>query len=121
MTVLRVSVIVQSLDHQGAIDRYQRLLGTSPVDEFHIPGRDLIATVFAGLSVLSGSTESLATLRDLRGIFFVDSLKELEEQILRSGWKIEGTLGPAGNVLVRDPDGNLLELVEQPAEHQSGL
>jgi catechol 2,3-dioxygenase-like lactoylglutathione lyase family enzyme len=121
VTVLRVSVIVQSPDRQGAVDRYQRLLGAPPVDEFHIPGRDLIATVFAGLSVLSGTPEALAPLGDLRGIVFVDSLKEMEDRLVKSGWKLEGTLGPAGNALVRDPDGNLLEVVEHPAEHQTGL
>jgi hypothetical protein len=116
VTVLKVSVIVQSSDRQGATERYQRLFASTPVDEFPIPGHDLVATVFAGLSVLSGAPEALAPLRDLRGIVFVESLKEMAGRIAKSGWKIEGTLGPAGNVLARDPDGNLLEFVEQPAD-----
>jgi hypothetical protein len=33
-----------------------------------------VATVFAGFSVLSGTPEALAPVRDLRAIVFVDSL-----------------------------------------------
>jgi hypothetical protein len=85
------------------------------MDEVHIPGRDLMATVFAGFSVLSGTPEALAPVRDLRGVVFVDSLKEMEGQLVRAVWKIEGTIGPAGNLLARDPDGNMLEFVEESA------
>ena len=119
MTVFSVSVIVQSNDRQSAIDRYQRLLGAHPIDEFHIPGRGLMATVFAGFSVLSGTPEALAPVRDLRAIVFVDSLKEMEGRLVKAGWKLEGSLGTAGNVLARDPDGNLLEFVEEAADEPS--
>jgi hypothetical protein len=46
---------------------------------------------------------------------FVSSLKEIEELIVETGWTREGTLGSTGSMLARDPDGNLLEFVEEPA------
>jgi hypothetical protein len=116
MKVLRASVVVHSTDRERALDRYERLLAAPPIAEFYIPGRDLVVTVFAGLSVLSGSTEALAPVRDLRATVFVDSLKEIEELLIKTGWAREGTLGSStGSMLARDPDGNLLEFVEEPA------
>jgi hypothetical protein len=60
MTVFRASVIVHSTDLQGALHRYEQLFAAHPIHEFHIPGRDLVVTAFAGFSVLSGSAEALA-------------------------------------------------------------
>jgi hypothetical protein len=116
VTVFRASIIVHSTDRQSALDRYERLFAAHPIDEFHIPGRDLVVTVFAGFSVLSGSDEALAPVRDLRATVFVDSLKEVEELLVETGWTREGTLGSTGSMLARDPDGNLLEFVEEPAD-----
>jgi hypothetical protein len=116
MKVLRASVVVHSTDRESTLHRYQRLFAAHPIAEFHIPGRDLVVTVFPGLSVLSGSAEALAPVRDLRATVFVDSLKETEELLDKMGWIREGTLGSStGSILARDPDGNLLEFVEEPA------
>jgi hypothetical protein len=73
-------------------------------------------TIFAGFSVLSGSAEALAPIRDLRATVFVDSLKEMEELLVETGWTREGALGSKGSMLARDPDGNLVEFVEEPAK-----
>jgi hypothetical protein len=121
VTVLRVSVILQSTDRQRALERYQRLVGARPAAEFHIPGRELVVTAFAGFSVLSGSAEALARVRALRATVFVDSLKETERQLVEAGWTSEGALGPTGSLLSRDPDGNLLEFVEELTDHQGRI
>jgi hypothetical protein len=120
MTVVRASVIIQSTDQQMAHKRYQHLFEARPLNEFHIPGRDLVVTAFAGFSVLSGSAEALAPLRDLRATVFVNSLKETEDLLVETGWTREGTLGSPGSMLARDPDGNLLEFVEEPTAEPSG-
>ncbi len=112
MKVLRTSVVIHSTDHQSALRRYEKLFAAHFTNEFHIPRRDLVVTVFPGFSILSGSAEALASLRDLRATIFVDSLKELEEQLVETGLMTEGTLGSKGSILVRDPDGNLIEFVE---------
>jgi catechol 2,3-dioxygenase-like lactoylglutathione lyase family enzyme len=116
MKVLRASVVLQSTDRQAALRRYERLFAARPV-EFQVPGRDLVVSAFAGLSLLSGSSEALAPVRGLRGTVFVDSLREVEELLVETGWTKEGTLGSStDSVLVRDPDGNLLEFVQEPAD-----
>jgi hypothetical protein len=118
LKVIRASVILQSNDKQAAVNRYEQLFSTPPMREFRIPGRELIVSAFAGFSVLSGSNESLASLRDLRATVFVESLKETMERLIGNGWRKEGTLGSAGSILARDIDGNLLEFVEESVEIQ---
>jgi hypothetical protein len=120
MRVTRASVVVQSTDRQRARERYQGLLGAPPLNEFQIPGADLVVTAFAGLSVLSGSAEALASVGDLRATVFVESLKAVEELLVGTGWAREGSLGATGSLLARDPDGNLLEFVEEPAFKAGG-
>jgi hypothetical protein len=113
--VLRTSVIFQSTDGEAALHRYERLFATHPANEFQIPGRQLVVSAFAGFSILSGSSEALAPVSDLRATVFVDSLQGIEKQLVETGWTKEGTLGPkGGSLLVRDPDGNLLEFAMSP-------
>jgi hypothetical protein len=114
VTVLRVSAVIQCKD-PSAVRLYEQLFASRPIHEFRIPGRELVVTAFAGFSVLSGSAEALAPVRDLRATVFVSSLKEIEELIVETGWTREGALGPEGSMLARDPDGNLLEFVEEPS------
>jgi catechol 2,3-dioxygenase-like lactoylglutathione lyase family enzyme len=70
--------------------------------------------VFPGLSVLSGEPSALAPLADLRATVFVGSLREAEADLRQAGWVIEGPLGAGASLLARDPDGNLIEFVENP-------
>jgi hypothetical protein len=119
VTVLRTTLVVPSTDRSGAVSRCRTLFAAPPLAEFHLPGRDLVVTVFPGLSVLSGSTEALSPLRDLRGTVFVDSLGALEARLVANGWTRQGSLGSAGSLLARDPDGNLLEFVEEMPPNQS--
>jgi hypothetical protein len=112
--VLRWSIIVPGQDRQSAVDRYQRLFGSHPINEFHIPERDLLVTAFAGFSVLTCTREALAPVRNPRATLFVDSLKEMEERLVKTGWKLEGTLGSDRSLLARDSDGNMFEFVEEP-------
>jgi len=45
-------------------------------------------------------------------------LPETETKLRQTGWATEGRLGAEGGLLARDPDGNLIELVEDPGEVQ---
>ena len=98
----------------AAVQRYQPLLGIPPAHELSIPERDLAVTVFAGLSVISGPADALASVRDLRATAFVDSLADTRAQLAESGWTTEGSLGAGKSLLARDPDGMLAEFVEIP-------
>jgi hypothetical protein len=41
------------------------------------------------------------------------TLKKIEKLLVETGWTREGTLGSTGSMLARDPDGNLIEFVEE--------
>jgi hypothetical protein len=117
MGVLRAVPVVQSTDKTRAIARYGQLLGAKALDEFPVGDRNLVVTVFPGLSLLSGPAEALAAFGgDLRCTVFVDSLVETVELLGLTGWTEEGSLGGAGSLVARDPDGNLFEFVQAPQE-----
>jgi hypothetical protein len=114
MNVLGSSAIVRSTDHSAAVRRYQALLGAPPLNEFPITDRALTVTIFPGLSVLSGELSALSPLAELRATVFVGSLRETEAELRQNGWSTEGPLGAGASLLARDPDGNLIEFVEDP-------
>ena len=112
MNVLGSAAIVRSTDRASAVSRFTAIFGVPPLHEFQIEGRDLSVTVFPGVSVLAGSASALAVLADLRATVFVGSLSEAEAELRAGGWMTEGPLGGGASLLARDPDGNLLEFVE---------
>jgi hypothetical protein len=112
MSVLSISAVVQSTDHDAAVQRYELLLGTTPRREFTIPGRGLTVTVFPGISIISGAPGALAPIQALRATVFVDSLPETKARLTRTGWTTEGSLGSGTSLLARDLDGTLAEFVE---------
>ena len=112
MNVLGSAAIIRSTDRASAVRRFTAIFGVPPLHEFQIEGRDLSVTVFPGVSVLAGSASALAVLADLRATVFVGSLSEAEAELRAGGWTTEGPLGGGASLLARDPDGNLLEFVE---------
>ena len=115
MNVLGSAAIVLSTDRAGAVSRLAAIFGAPPLHEFQIDGRALSVSVVPGVSILAGSTSALAALADLRATVFVGSLSEAESELRAGGWTTEGTLGGGASLLARDPDGNLLEFVENPS------
>jgi hypothetical protein len=111
MKILGSAAIVRSSDREGAVRRFAAIFGTAPIHEFPIEGRDLNVSVFPGVSVLSGPASALA---DLRATVFVYSLSDAETELHKEGWTTAGELGGGASLLARDPDGNLLEFVENP-------
>jgi len=114
MNVLGSAAVVRSTDRDAAVRRYEALLGVPPLHEFPIVERELNVAVFPRLSVLSGEPSALAPLADLRATVFVGCLPETEAELLQTGWATEGPLGAGASLLARDPDGNLIEFVENP-------
>jgi hypothetical protein len=112
MNVLGTAAIVMSTDHDAAVRRYEAVFGAPPLREFPIVHRGLHVAVFPGLSVLSGEASALTPLTDLRATVFVGSLREAETALRQTGWATEGSLGEGASLLARDPDGNLIEFVE---------
>jgi hypothetical protein len=114
MNVLGSAAIVQSTDRARAVSRFAVIFGAPPLHELQIDGRDLSVSVFPGVSVLAGSSSALRPLAYLRATLFVGSLAEAEAELRAGGWTTEGSLGGGASLLARDPDGNLLEFVENP-------
>jgi hypothetical protein len=114
MNVLGSAAIVQSTDQAGAVARYAAIFGAPPLQEFQIDGRDLSVSVFPGVSVLAGPATALEALTALRATVFVGSLSQAEAELRAGGWSTEGALGDGASLLARDPDGNLIEFVENP-------
>ena len=108
MNVLGSAAIVQSTDQAGAVARYAAIFGAPPLQEFQIDGRDL------SVSVLAGPASALGALTALRATVFVGSLSQAEAELRAGGWSTEGALGDGASLLARDPDGNLIEFVENP-------
>jgi hypothetical protein len=114
MKILGSVAVVPSTDRDGAVRRFTTIYGAPPLHEFPIEGLGLNVTVFPGVSVLSGPASALADLANLRASVFVGSMAEAEVELRAAGWAIEGSLGAGASLLARDPDGNLLEFVENP-------
>ena len=115
MNIIGSAAIIRSTDQIGAVRRFTAIFGAPPLHEFPIDGRDLTVSVFPGLSVLAGPASALRPLADLRATLFVESLLAAEAELLAAGWTAEGALGGGASLLARDPDGNLIEFVENPA------
>ena len=116
MKILGSAAIVRSSDHEGAVRRFAAIYGAQPLHEFPIEGRNLNVSVFPGISLLSGPESALSELANLRASVFVESLAEAAAELQESGWTIEDGLGAGASLLARDPDGNLLEFVENPGD-----
>jgi hypothetical protein len=114
MNVLGSAAIIRSNDRAGAVSRFAAIFGAPPLHEFAIDGRDLTVSVFPGVSILAGPALALAPLDDLRATVFVRSLSQAAAELRAGGWTTEGALGDGASLLARDPDGNLLEFVENP-------
>jgi|HubBroStandDraft_4_1064222.scaffolds.fasta_scaffold454553_2 hypothetical protein len=114
MKILGSSTIVRSTDRGAAVSRFSAIFGVAPLHQFPIEGRDLTVDVFPGLSILSGPAPALDELADLRATVFVVSLAEAQTELTDEGWTTVGSLGSGASLLVRDPDGNTLEFVENP-------
>jgi hypothetical protein len=117
MNVLGSAAIIQSTDRAAAVSRFAAIFGAPPLHEFQIDGRDLSVSVFPGVSVLAGPASALEPLTGLRATVFVGSLSEAEAELRAGGWTTEGALGRGASLLAQDPDGNLLEFVENFALH----
>jgi hypothetical protein len=113
VSVLSINVVVPSIDRDAAVARYKELLGADVVTQFELPGGSFTVTVLPGISVLSGSEDTLAPVREVRASLIVDSLAQTREQLERSGWVINGSLGSPDSFLARDLDGALFEFVER--------
>jgi predicted enzyme related to lactoylglutathione lyase len=117
MRVVGVSVPVLTADIESAIQRYQALLHEEVRARFVIPERRLTVALLGDIALISGTERDLVPLREVRATLTVDSLAEFESHFRASGAVIlqPPTHTPAGrNMVVRDIEGVVFELVEPP-------
>jgi hypothetical protein len=114
VSVQGISVVVKTSDRQAAVEQYGALLQSDILEEFEIEVSGLTVTVFPGLSILSGTEAALSVADSLVATAFVDSIGSTEQQLVKAGWTIAGSLGSPNSLLARDANGSIIEFVERP-------
>src|SRR5262249_13472638 len=121
MKIARITAPVLTVDQErfeDTIGFYQRLLGEEVRARLKNPTGRLDFALVGSMLVIGGAPEDLASRRDLKATFVVDSLDQWRDQMGRIGAEIvEGPApGPmsAGRAVgrfmfVRHPDGSLFE------------
>ena len=115
MKIVGVSVPVLTGDIDRAIPRYEAFTGERVKMRFVVPERRLTVALLGTVTLISGDEQALAPLRELRATFIVDSIVEFESHLRSSGATIlqPPTATPMGrNMIARDVEGTVLELVE---------
>jgi hypothetical protein len=115
MAITGLAVVVKSTDRDAAVAQYCALLESDLLDEFTIGDTGLTVSVLPGISILSGTTAALSQAKALVATAFVDSLEEMQGQLVKTGWDVGGSLGSPNSILARDADGSMIEFVEQPS------
>ncbi len=120
MRIVGVSVPVLTADIESAIARYEALLREKIKARFVIPERGLTIALLGEVTLIGGAERDLAPLKEVRATFTVDSLAEFEAHLRASGATIlqPPAPTPAGrNMVVRDVEGVVFELVEPRSPH----
>jgi predicted enzyme related to lactoylglutathione lyase len=118
MKVVAVSVPVITQDIDRAIPHYEALTGERVKARFVVPGRGLTIALLGSVTLISGDEGALASMRELRATFIVDSLADFEAHLRSNGGTIlqPPTPTPAGrNMVARDVEGTVFEFVEPSA------
>jgi predicted enzyme related to lactoylglutathione lyase len=115
MRVVGVSVPVLTRDIDRAIPHDEALTGERVKARFVVPGRGLTIALLGSVTLISGDEVALASMRELRATFIVDSLADFEAYLRSNGGTIlqPPTPTPAGrNMVARDVEGTVFEFVE---------
>jgi catechol 2,3-dioxygenase-like lactoylglutathione lyase family enzyme len=127
MKIARVTAPVLTVGKESfedAIGFYQRLLGEPVRARLTNPTGRLELALIGSMLVIGGAPEELASRRDLKATFIVDSLEQWRNEMDRIGAEIvepplPGPMSAAGAVgrfmFVRHPDGNLFEYFQPDA------
>ncbi|HEY0330345.1 MAG TPA: hypothetical protein VGC77_14770 [Rhodopseudomonas sp.] len=105
---------------EAAVGFYEQLFGQSARLRFDYPERELKLAQVASLLIVAGSAQSLAPFVDTEATFLVDEIEAFAASLPGQGAAIERPLKavPTGrNMLVRHPDGMLVEYVEHRDKH----
>jgi predicted enzyme related to lactoylglutathione lyase len=100
---------------EQAITFYERIQGISCERRVHIPETGIDAAKVGGFLIFTGAPESLARVRDVSAIFYVDSLASFLPWLNENGAEILAgprTVTSGQNATVRNPDGLIVEYFE---------
>ena len=100
---------------EQAIAFYERIQGLSCERRVHIPETGIDAAKDGGFLIFTGAPESLARVRDVNAIFYVDSLAAFLLWLSENGAEILAgprTVTGGRNATVRNPDGLIVEYFE---------
>ena len=110
----------QERNLDSAIARYEALTGERVEARFVMPERGLTIARLGPVTIIAGTEQALALLREVQATFTVDSLAEFEAHLRASGATIlqPPSPTPAGeNMVAKDVDGAVFEFVEPRSKH----
>ena len=104
----------------AAVAFYEALLGQERRLAFDYPEHDLRLAQVASILFIAGTDDSLAPFRATGATFMVEDLDAFAAHLPTTGSTIVAAAKPVPtgrNMLVRHPDGMLVEYVEHAAKH----
>ena len=116
---MRVPILTSDID--AAIARYEALTGEVVRERFELPNGRVQIAILGSLTIIAGTSPEIGVLREVRATLIVDSLAEFEAHLRAAGATMlqRPARTPAGtNMIVRDVDGTVLELVEPHPEER---
>ncbi|MBV8793688.1 MAG: VOC family protein [Hyphomicrobiales bacterium] len=111
--VFRLYVALDKFEQ--AIAFYEWIQGLSCERRVHIPETGMDAAKVGGFLIFTGAPQSLARVRDVNAIFYVDSLAAFVPWLSENGAEILAgprTVTGGRNATVRNPDGLIVEYFE---------
>ena len=122
MKILNIMVrkCVSLDDFDKTVDFYEHILKQQARLSFDYPEYQLKLAQVSSILIIGGNEESLAPFIETDATFYVDGIKEYEAYLPTVGATIAKASQkvPTGhNMLVRHPDGMLLEYVEHTNKH----
>jgi len=101
--------------YKEAVEFYEKVLNDKCSLRFKHPQADLELVQVGNILIISGSDESLKSIRDTQATFLVDSIIEFKDFLLNNGATVIRDLKkvPTGmNMTVKHLDGTIVEYVE---------
>ncbi|WP_434511101.1 VOC family protein [Desulfitobacterium sp. AusDCA] len=120
MKVLKTLIRVYVEDLDSGLSFYENLLGIKARSRFDYPEMKLELATVGDILLIAGSKEALKPFQNTNATFLVDSVEKFRNYLEQQGGKIIRGIKdvPTGwNMIVKHPDGAVIEYVEHFKEN----